>query len=461
MKKINEAIENYFAPKKEKPFTMMNLAEMINEEISAIEGKLVVEYEERKFLINEAEERVIRFPKIKITEKWGEKNNEDREIFETMMSQVKGSTVAAKVESVNKFLAYEEGISVPRILSNLMFVEIFSSIIEEYNASTSGFLFEAFLAGLFKGIQVSDPAQVGAKAGTLPIEDVAIAIRTGDGEDFEIKPYSLKVLSPKTELKGSFVNLVDYFVGQRAPSIIYLVVTKEGEGTLAFNEFSISKENFLDYIGHPEYKEQKVYDQQEFIPASTEGSLVQQKNKKFKISARWKKDNKLTVTDTSGKTIGHNDEIDPKKTYIAVSYEGKEFKPTGGMTANQKKLYGDAEGYENMAKASKGDNFWETLKTTPGYKSDAQFYISPSNYRKRSENLGKLDLYPPKLLELANKYAEDLGSGLVALYNALADLSININKYFIASDKTAGTQAIQNAQTIHTESKRVIAPNKK
>ena len=115
MKKINEAIENYFAPKKEKPFTMMNLAEMINEEISAIEGKLVVEYEERKFLINEAEERVIRFPKIKITEKWGEKNNEDREIFETMMSQVKGSTVAAKVESVNKFLAYEEGISVPRI----------------------------------------------------------------------------------------------------------------------------------------------------------------------------------------------------------------------------------------------------------------------------------------------------------------------------------------------------------
>jgi len=65
-------------------------------------------------------------------------------------------------------------------------------------------------------------------------------------------------------------------------------------------------------------------------------------------------------------------------------------------------------------------------------------------------------LYPPKLLQLGNKYAEDLGAGLVDLYNAVSDLSININKYFIASDKMAGMSAIRNAETIRKEANEII-----
>ena len=74
----------------------------------------------------------------------------------------------------------------------------------------------------------------------------------------------------------------------------------------------------------------------------------------------------------------------------------------------------------------------------------------------RSQNLVELDLHPPKLIKLANQYAEDLGESLVGLYNALANLSININKYFIGSDKLAGRTAIKGAHTIKSESENLI-----
>jgi hypothetical protein len=70
--------------------------------------------------------------------------------------------------------------------------------------------------------------------------------------------------------------------------------------------------------------------------------------------------------------------------------------------------------------------------------------------------IGRLDLHPPKLIKVANHYAVDLGRGLVDLYNAVASLSVNINKYFIGSDKIAGRSAIQDAQTIKNESENLI-----
>ena len=65
-------------------------------------------------------------------------------------------------------------------------------------------------------------------------------------------------------------------------------------------------------------------------------------------------------------------------------------------------------------------------------------------------------MYPPRLIKVANHYAVDLGRGLVDLYNALSDLSININKYFIGSDKLAGADAVRNAGTIKSEADKLI-----
>ena len=463
--KLLETLDGYYkkADEKNSDFNFSSLLEIIEQQMTAI-APLLEQQKRNRMLLKEAEERTIRFPKIKITERWGEKNNEDREILETLMARVKGGDVASKIASVNSFLEYQAGLPVPDILSNLMFVEIFSNIIEEYNASTAGFLFEAFLAGLFSGLQIADPEQVGAKPGSLPIEDVTLAIQRKDQPEDEIVPYSLKVLSPGTDLKGSFKNIVDYFASGRQDNIVYLVVTKAGEGTLLFNEFVITKQNFLEYIGHEVYKKEKKYKPIEFNPVGMLEPKRTKAGEKYQLTKKWMKSNRINrVTTMDGQPAPAL--LNPEEKYIAYQWGGGEgdfeMVAAGGLTANARKLYGSQEVYD-AALAKKDDrDFWEYMKTVKGYQNEEQFLISPQNYRRRSDNLGSLDLYPPKLLQLANKYAQDLGESLVGLYNAVSDLSINVNKYFIASDKLAGTAAIRNSEIINREANNIINVPKK
>ena len=98
-------------------------------------------------------------------------------------------------------------------------------------------------------------------------------IKQSEDGDAEIKPYSLKLLRRDGVVKGSFKNIVDYFLdpaeGRKTDSIVYLIVTKDAEklaggklgdwnGTLKFFEFTITRDNFLELIGAP--KEVPVYD---------------------------------------------------------------------------------------------------------------------------------------------------------------------------------------------------------
>ena len=158
MNNINEQISNFFA-KRNGMLSFDKLVEMIDEQLESM--SLLLEEQLPTGIdvegVSSIEEKVIRFPKIKITERWGQKNNEDREIFETLMNNIKGRTVEEKLYSVSQFMTHQEGLPVSEILSHLMFLEIFSNILEEFNPSVAGFLFEAFLAGLFKGVQIDDP----------------------------------------------------------------------------------------------------------------------------------------------------------------------------------------------------------------------------------------------------------------------------------------------------------------
>ena len=85
-----------------------------------------------------------------------------------------------------------------------------------------------------------------------------------------------------------------------------------------------------------------------------------------------------------------------------------------------------------------------------------QWKIAPRFYREMGTMIGELDLSKERLKDVFRAYASNLGENLITLYNALSDLSININKYFLASDKSAGLTAIQNAKDIKREADRII-----
>jgi hypothetical protein len=452
-----------------------------------------------KTLLEQAEERVIKFPKIKITERWGEKNNEDRAIFETLMRNVRGATVQEKLQGVTEFLEHKEGLSVAEILSNLMFVEIFSNILEEFNPSTAGFLFEAFLAGLFQGVQIADP-----EGGSLPIEDVELFVKRGFGETEEVVPYSLKVLSPNTDLKGSFVNLVDFF-RKGNERVIYLAVTKVGGtgpvGKLQFYEFEINRENFFDWIGHETLEAQRVVDTVSFNPETQGevdgnklkfGNLVIGTNMRMgkmseqgfvrrpsaSSSKRAKEAYEAIPTEEvtvfaptsfalrepaitgkksayglglslDGNRLGVEDVIMLDQTYeITVDTGDKSYVRTGDKSTGHGKLYGEV--------VNDFDMLMNNPESFPGYAKNQQWHVAPRYYREMGNQIGELDLSQQRLMEVFKAYASNLGESLVGLYNSLSDLSININKYFLDSDKAAGALAIKNATSVKDESENLI-----
>jgi hypothetical protein len=428
--------------------------------------------------------KTIRRPIIKISELWGKPGEDDRDIMEEMMKGIVGGTLEEKIRGVNDFLADPapaagEG-DISKIMSYLIFLDTFASIISDYGASVTGFLFEAFLAALFGGtsIQVDDPEQVGAK-GSLPIEDnqLLVQLRDPDGVvNSSIVPYSLKVLRQDGTVHGSFKNLVDFFLDpatkRKTDSITYLIVIKEapkkgsklGEwtGKLKFYEFNITRKNFLDLIGAPTtipvygYVLKKVSDiYKRPITVNPEKNTYSQKER---VALRGMIKFKLP----DGSEITEPTRFEVEDEILHYSGTGETQDVIQGSAA---KLY-SPEQYERVkGQLSAADDItrqvFATLKDTKGYGSKeaggAQWSIPPGVYRNLPGSYkGTIDLDQDLLRSRAEEYTQSLNAGIVDIFNAVGDLTDNINSYFISGKKPSGQEAIKNAAILRDTVNKVI-----
>ncbi|MBL96780.1 MAG: hypothetical protein CMF52_03105 [Legionellales bacterium] len=409
---------------------------------------------------------VIRRPTIKITELWGKTENGDRDIMESLMNKIQGNTVQQKIESVNRFLEAEapppgEG-DISEIMSYLIFLDTFASIVNDYGASVSGFLFEAFLAALMGGtsVQIDDPADVGAAPGSLPIEDVQLMIKQSEEADAEIKPYSLKLLRRDGVVKGSFKNIVDYFLdpaeGRKTDSIVYLIVTKDAEklgggklgewnGTLKFFEFTITRDNFLQLIGAP--SEVPVYDYRPVTLRQRTKQAVEKAPSAIRGFPRYKT--------LDGEDIPEDTVMDKGTEVLRIVDTGETEKVIKGGAA---KLY-TPDQYEKItgkfADAPDIDRqIFGALQDTKGYQTEQQWSIGHGVYTKSF--IGQIKLEPELLKTRAEDYTQSLNTSIVKIFNALGDLSDNINKYFIGAGedmnrKAVGVAAKKDADTLKQE----------
>jgi len=463
---------------KKNTITSQSLVEMIEEMMGALsnprEGYAVItEKSPREVEIRgnsrSDEVTVIRRPTIKITELWGKTENGDREIMESLMNNIGGSTIQEKVKSVNEFLDEQapppgEG-DISKIMSYLIFLDTFASIINDYGASVSGFLFEAFLAALMGGtsIQIDDPQQVGAAAGSLPIEDVQLAIRRGEAADPEIVPYSLKVLRKNGAVHGSFKNIVDYFLDpaerRKTDSIIYLIVIKDADknpesssgfgdwnGKLKFYEFEITRDNFMQLIGTP--TPVPIYD---YLPVTITRASRQTTEKKPAHIRDWPRFKTIDGGEIADGTVI------PKGTEVLrIQNTGRTENVIKGSAA---KLY-SPEQYTavtgRFADAPDIDRqVFAALQDTKGYRTEKQWSIGHGVYTERQYWKGDINLDPEVLKARAEDYTQSLNASIVAIFNALGDLSENINSYFIGAKdqnrKEIGTLAKENANTLKRE----------
>lgn len=239
-KDFNFLKENY----SKSNFSLASIFEMIEHEIASHKtNSLLVEQEGGRFSF------AIDIPTFTPSEAWGDPDSADREQIQKIFSVVRGGAdMKANIADINKFLDPKGARRKrsPRVIINMMMiVEALQATLNDYNESAAGFVFEGFMAALTGGKQIA-----GKVAGTLPIEDF-VAFSTY-GKD---QPVSLKLLSAKTPIKGSFTNIVDFLLVRGASQIKYLVAYKLTTGRdvvqkLNIYAFDITRENFVDFIAN-------------------------------------------------------------------------------------------------------------------------------------------------------------------------------------------------------------------
>tara|TARA_A100001515_G_scaffold145081_1_gene151867 strand:+ start:5382 stop:6371 length:990 start_codon:yes stop_codon:yes gene_type:complete len=192
--------------------------------------------------------KVLKLPKFALSEKWGSPSSEDRQIIEKFFANIEGDTLQEKINSVQAFIkdcdiSCINEAKVEKIIANLVFLDSLAGVIEDFNNQTGGFMFEALLAALIKGTQVTD-----LEGGALPIEDLV----DSDGKT----PLSLKFLfgGKNKVLAGSYKNLRDGIARYQKP-ITYIVGVKEREGQdilgVDFYQFTIGDKAQTDDDGNP------------------------------------------------------------------------------------------------------------------------------------------------------------------------------------------------------------------
>ena len=444
----------------------------------------------------------IKFPKFKINEKhWGKKadgSNEDRQIIENIAKGLPGHDPLSRVEALRSFLVDQlegQDVSTQQVISNLMFLDIFASIVYDFNASVAGFLFESLFAGVFDGWQI-DATAGGGEAGTTDV-----VLMTGKAKKQETE-YSFKLLSPKTTIKGSFTDLIDGISKSPDAREIYLVVEKEGAApkmTLNFYEFDITKENWFNFIGHPVGKRESVYAPKEFVfgedgtpkgvatdrkkvAKMVNGKIVERPVSDAPLPERrtykalegeefeYKKASDNALSDTMklsdeegnrqkpgfilvvGRTYRINAKTDEQR-YVIAPEKSKNFTTLyGGFIDNPEKFKQisgmDMDFMTYITKGETGEapymsdpNFFELLKNLPTYgsgKGAGQFEINP-NFMKNHPKTRKgssLELDRDAFASAAAFYVEQVGSQVYQIFNDLSDLISSISNYFITEDSS-------------------------
>ena len=414
----------------------------------------------------------IPIPTFTPSEAWGDPTSQDREEINKLFRAVSGGeNIQARIQSMNTFLDPKSASrkrSPSAIINMMMIVEALQATLNDYNDSASGFVFEGFMAALTGGKQIS-----GKVAGTLPIEDFVAFSEFGSD-----LPVSLKLLSPKTPVKGSFTNIVDFLLVRGKPSIKYLVAYKLTKGDevqkLELFAFDITIENFIEFI------------------AGTRGSALIQGNYSIVALQKLMKQyaanpNKQELLSKLASVItrlpGYNrqgllhkyiktGELPQAKTpEEAAEAEKERYKTREKEFSALGTRYKEGVPYALEESINRGElnitiseAFHYIEKQTllmEGTDSKSQWEAThPQLVALAShinlERFGQIDLSQENIDTLAEIYSEKLKGGIMALLGKAKDLTENISDYYTKERRSAATVAAEDAKKDATAIKGIL-----
>ena len=288
---MSNYIKDMFIEVREKDETISPLTELeqMIEDVSKVLGNAVIVQEQAR----EGFSVRLSLPRLTPNESWGNPDSQSRKDIDRIFASItRKGTIKERIDHINSFAdparAKRKGTGkrFNTILNMMMILESLQACLNDYSESSSGFVFEGFMAAVTGGKQIA-----GRVGGTLPIEDFV----AGDGE-----PVSLKLLSPKTPIHGSFTNLVDYLFirgGTGVDNIKYLIGRKNSDDAgsvtqLMLLEFVINRRNFVPIM----------------LASGNEGLLGDQAKAIEELAKVWNgsKEEILKMRDVLKRTPGYN-----------------------------------------------------------------------------------------------------------------------------------------------------------
>jgi hypothetical protein len=467
----DKAVDNRLGQKTDKKQELESLLESLFGQLTA---ELLTEASSES---TEDAKGKFRLPPFKITEFWGQPEKADRERITKFMRNIQGVSFKEKLESVNSIISggSQGPNTIPQILSAMVFVESLNSIVQEFDRSAAGFLFEAFVAALFGGKSRQIP---GTK-----IQDVI-----DDSGEY----YSLKLIKKGstesterweregTKISGSFNNLIELF--ETGKPVHYLVALKKDKGSsIVFGQFTMTPQNFLDVF----FKARAVpsdevdmklewYDVdklKDFIKGKTDDDELPF----VSIYAVADKNNQLIFDSEKGIPISKFDltlldNLEEKGFELPLVIYGSRPGSKSGeklsdiFSSKEKKEKLDKQEMSkikqiilDLSRANTDEEIISILKRMPGAMLQRKFHISQQEMTRIAnyEEIGILDLSEQNLKQLWTNYAELLEKTVAPVYRAFDQFSTNLESYLTSptseegqTRKAYGEKAIQSSRTL-------------
>jgi len=265
MSDLDLLVENFLKPKE--AINMSSLVKLVEEVMQENDGKVKLSLQEKRRSSSKGRRTYnLVLGQFKApTEQAGKFDTTERQTFQRYISRnITGTTLAEKIEQINQIASgqADEDAPISEILASMGALKMLQQTLDDFNESTAGFLFEAFLSALLSGTQVTD--RVG---GTLPIEDCMFFVDPKTGEMGQ--PVSLKLLSTRTIIEGSIVNLLGFFkrpdiaAVAEEKGIEYIVATKTKGNRLDVYSFTITPSNFFEWLDEKHFN----FEAPEFLSA--------------------------------------------------------------------------------------------------------------------------------------------------------------------------------------------------
>ena len=418
-------------------------------------GKVLTEMSD-KARKKEAEKFLLSLPKFTPTEAWGNPQSTSRKTINRIFSVVGGgASVEGKLAYLQRITDENNRITSPRrVIASLIMLEALATIISDFNEASAGFVFEGWLSALLQGRQ---EAGRDSEKGNLPIQDLVAFTQLKEGTP--TVPVSLKLLSPKTKVEGSYTNLIDaLFDEPEFGGRMYYVVARKLENHIAIQGFDINRENFIDLmtlqggakgttklkssgaalfnIKDPEIvRKYRLKDGEAPSVIALLKSLKDKPKEQYKVLIR---------------TAGY--------TQLSRKLSQMEKRPQDqDQGQEQERSPEEAEQMQNEAirRYSERERLLTESSQTQWTLSTSQIDVLVRDNVIQLAQLGELPKNRDTVIEVATMHMDTVRDKFMVLFKAFADLNENINKYFTFPKRDqaikAGERAITDTSVIQRE----------